>query len=98
MNLAGDTGEVQRAIINIGESASDASSRRTGDASLVWQSLVNLNQSSLQPITSESGAKLLVQSLSSAVHNSAVGGTLTVDELSLSLVILERAVSSTIVD
>lgn len=99
MGLTGNTGEVNGAIVNVGEAASStSSSRRSIEVSLVSQSLATLDTSSQQPITSESGAKSLVQALSSAIHDAAVGGTLTADELTLSMVILERAVSSTRID
>ena len=98
MGLTGNTGEVNGAIVNVGEAASSTSSSRRIEVSLVSQSLATLDTSSQQPITSESGAKSLVQALSSAIHDAAVGGTLTADELTLSGVILERAVSSTRID
>ena len=99
MGLTGNTGEVNGAIVNVGEAASStSSSRREIEVSLVSQSLATLDTSSQQPITSESGAKSLVQALSSAIHDAAVGGTLTADELTRSGVILERAVSSTRID
>jgi len=98
MGLTGNTGEVNGAIVNVGEAASSASSSRRIEVSLVSQSLAALNASSLQPITSESGAKSLVQTLSSAIHDAAGDGTLTADELTSSFVILERAVSSAHID
>ena len=88
MGLTGNTGGVNGAIVNVGEAASSTSSSRrieVSEVSLVSQSLATLDTSSQQPITSESGAKSLVQALSSAIHDAVVGGTLTADELTLSL-------------
>jgi len=95
--LTADTGVIERAIINVGGAAANATeSRRSIDVSVVTTALTSLDTSSTQqPITSESMAASQLQALSNAIHDAAVAGTLTDGELSLSITILERTVSST---
>ena len=94
--MTADTGVIERAIINVGGAAANATESRRIDVSVVTTALTSLDTSSTQqPITSESMAASQLQALSNAIHNAAVAGTLTDGELSLSITILERTVSST---